>query len=139
MQEVLTVLVRKLPEFSYDREKSFRGWMRVIATNKWREWRRRPAPVTLEDGDPRLDEAVCSDTDEEFWEQEYRDYLVTRALSVMRTEFQPSTWQACWLYVVAGRPAAEVAAELGLSLAAVYTAKSRVLKRLREELQGLVE
>ncbi len=73
------------------------------------------------------------------WEAEYRELLVARALELMQDEFQPATWKACWEVVVAGRPAAEVAAELGLTIGAVYAAKSRVLRRLRRELDGLLE
>jgi RNA polymerase sigma-70 factor (ECF subfamily) len=57
----------------------------------------------------------------------------------MKADFQPTTWKACWEYVVADRPPAEVAAELGISVGAVYVAKSRVLNRLRQELQGLLD
>ena len=76
---------------------------------------------------------------EAFWEAEYRQYLAGRALAVMRTEFQPTTWMACWECVVHDRPAAEVAAELGLSVGAVRAAKFRVLTRLRQELDGLLD
>jgi RNA polymerase sigma-70 factor (ECF subfamily) len=74
-----------------------------------------------------------------FEEEEYRQALVARALAMMQAEFQPATWRACWEFVVCDRPAAEVAAELGLSVNAVYLAKSRVLRRLRERLAGLLD
>lgn len=138
VQEVLSVLVEKVPGFNYDPRKSFRGWMRTVATNKWREWRRRPTPVLLDAGGPQLADLPAEDC-EAFWEQEYRDYLVGRALTLMRGEFQPNTWQACWQHVVSGHSAVEVARDLGMSVGAVYMAKSRVLKRLREELRGLME
>jgi len=64
---------------------------------------------------------------------------VGRALELMRADFQPVTWQACWEFVVRDRPAAEVAAELGITINTVYLAKSRVLRRLREELAGLLD
>jgi RNA polymerase sigma-70 factor (ECF subfamily) len=57
----------------------------------------------------------------------------------MQSDFEPATWKACWECVVNGRPAADVSAELGLSVAAVYIARSRVLRRLRDELRGLIE
>ena len=57
----------------------------------------------------------------------------------MQAEFQPTTWRAFWECVVADRPGAEVAAELGISVDAVYAAKSRVLRRLRRELAGLLD
>ena len=74
-----------------------------------------------------------------FEEEEYRQVLVHRALALMQAEFQPATWRACWEFVVRDRPAAEVAGELGLSVNAVYLAKSRVLRRLREQFDGLLD
>jgi len=65
--------------------------------------------------------------------------LVKRALELMRTDFQEPTWRAFWHTTVEGRPAADVAKELGLSTNAVYLAKSRVLRRLREEFEGLLD
>ena len=56
----------------------------------------------------------------------------------MRGDFAPATWQAFQRHALEGRPAAAVAAELGLSLNSVLLAKSRVLKRLRQELDGIV-
>lgn len=75
----------------------------------------------------------------ELAEAEYRCHLVHRALELMQAEFQTVTWKACWECVVRDRTAAEVAAELGITVNAVYLAKSRVLRRLREELQGLLD
>ena len=86
-----------------------------------------------------LAQAASPDDPEAFWEAEYRRQLVGRALSVMQAEFEPTTWKACWEFVVVGRPAREVAAGLDISENAVYIAKSRVLRRLRRELDGLLE
>jgi RNA polymerase sigma-70 factor (ECF subfamily) len=74
-----------------------------------------------------------------FEEQEYRSFLVNRALELMRSEFRDETWQACWQHVVEGRTAAEVGSALGISANAVRVAKCRVLRRLREELDGLLD
>jgi RNA polymerase sigma-70 factor (ECF subfamily) len=65
--------------------------------------------------------------------------LVHRALGLIRGDFAGPTWQAFWATAIDGRPAAEVAAELGLSLDSVYQARARVLKRLREEFAGLLD
>jgi RNA polymerase sigma-70 factor (ECF subfamily) len=124
VQDVLTLLVQKLPELQYDPEKSFRGWLRTVTLNKWRENRRRRGIALTTAG---------------FWQVEYQQHLVGRALKLMQAEFQESTWKACWECVVAGKPAAQVAEELGLTVDAVYAAKSRVLRRLREELTGLLD
>ncbi len=73
----------------------------------------------------------------EFDLQEAEKSISRRAVELVRAEFEPRTWEAWWKTAVEGRPAADVAAELGMSLAAVYKAKSRVLLRLRQELAGL--
>jgi RNA polymerase sigma-70 factor, ECF subfamily len=72
-------------------------------------------------------------------EREYRLYVMGRALQLMAADFEPATWVACWETVVCGRPAADVAAELGITVNAVYLAKSRVLVRLRRDLDGLLD
>jgi RNA polymerase sigma-70 factor (ECF subfamily) len=139
VQDVLTVLVRKLPEFAYDPAGSFRSWLRAVTLNKWRENQRRPT-LPLEPVNPEsLANLPSPESAAAFEEAEYHQYLVHRAMELMKAEFQPETWQACWACVVDGRSAAEVARELGLSLNAVYLAKSRVLRRLHQELKGLLD
>src|SRR6185312_13774192 len=85
------------------------------------------------------DQVAGPEDPEAAWEAEYRQHLVGRALSIMRADFRETTWKACWETVVSGRPAAEVAAEFGLTVGVVYAAKVRVMNRLREELQGLLD
>jgi len=72
-------------------------------------------------------------------DREYNLYIMGRALRLMEADFEPATWKACWETVVCGRSGAEVAAELGISVNAVYLAKKRVLSRLRHDLAGLLE
>jgi RNA polymerase sigma-70 factor (ECF subfamily) len=139
VQEVFVVLVQKLPEFNYDRQKSFRNWLRTLTLNKWRDWRRRRALPRAQGSEAILADLPDEHTHEEFWETEYRQHLVIEALRLMQEEFQPATWKACWEHVVSGRSAAEVARELGISEGAVYVCKSRVLRRLRQELAGMLD
>jgi RNA polymerase sigma-70 factor (ECF subfamily) len=138
VQEVFALLVRKLPEFRYEAHKRFRGWLWTVTVNKWRERQRRQT-VSPQAGEDELAELAVPDDTEAVSEAEYQRYLTRRALEVMRAEFQPATWQAFWECAVNDRPAAEVAAELGLSENAVYLAKGRVLRKLRRELEGLLE
>ena len=139
VQDVLAVLVKTLPTFDYDRDKSFRGWLRTVTLNIYRERRRRRAAAPSIEGDERLDEVEGETDSEPFWEREFREQLVARALELMRSEFRETTWRACWEAVVSGRSAADIAAELGITEVAVWSAKSKVLRRLREELEGLME
>jgi RNA polymerase sigma-70 factor (ECF subfamily) len=132
VQDTLGVLLRAFPEFEYDPGRSFRGWLRTVLTHRWHRWPRRAAL-------PLAADLTGSDPADEAQEEEYRCYLVGRALKIMQTDFEPPTWKACWECVVNGRPAADVADELGMSTAAVYIARSRVLRRLREELRGMID
>jgi RNA polymerase sigma-70 factor (ECF subfamily) len=138
VQEVFAAVVPRLPEFRYDPRKSFRGWLWTVTLNKCRDLRRqaRAQPAA---GPTGLSDLDSPDSAREVDEAEYRHYLVKRAVELMQREFQPATWRAFWECQVNERPAAEVAAELGMSVAAAYAAKSRVLRRLRQELAGLLD
>jgi RNA polymerase sigma-70 factor (ECF subfamily) len=138
VQEVLTTLVLKLPHFTYQKNHSFRAWLRTVTRNKWRDRCRRLAARPVEAGDAMLDDVPAQEGDS-LGEIEYRRHLVARALEVMQAEFEPTTWKAFWELVVNGRSGIEVARELGLSDNAVYLAKGRVLRRLRQELKGLLD
>lgn len=138
VQDVFLLLAVKLPEFQYDPSQSFRGWLRQVTLNKWQERRRRARSAASLDVE-EIDQEPAAVETEAFWEGEYREYLVARAMEIMQAEFEPNTWRACWEHVVSGRSAAEVGAELGLTPGAVYVAKCRVLKRLREDLGDLME
>ncbi len=138
VQEVFAHLLEKLPEFTYDRQKSFRGWLRIVTLNKWREKNRR-ASLPINPNQPITSLKKDSNPAEIFWQREYHQHLARRALELMKAEFKESTWKACWEMTVNGKGAEKVAAELGLTLGAVYAAKSRVLRRLRAELDGLLD
>jgi RNA polymerase sigma-70 factor, ECF subfamily len=135
VQDVLVILVQRLPEFQYQPGKSFRGWMRMVLLNKWRDRMAAAAPGQLNGvAEPEAPDGVAL-----LEEEEYRRYVVGRALRLMQTDFEPTTWQACWETVVGERPVAEVAAALGITVNAVYLAKSRVLGQLRRDLAGLLD
>jgi RNA polymerase sigma-70 factor (ECF subfamily) len=136
VQDVFILLLQKLPEFDYDRHGSFRGWLRTVTLNLWRTRLRRRSLPTEPGASP--DGVAAPDGVAELAEVEYRDQLTRRALELLRTDFEPTTWRAFWECVVNARPTAEVAAELGMSAGAVRTAKCRVLARLRQELDGLL-
>lgn len=139
VQDVFAVLVQKLPDFVYDPQKRFRGWLWTVTLNQWRANRRHQGVPALQANANDLDNLAGPDEASIADEVEYRQRLAGRALQLMRAEFQPTTWQACWEHVVSGRPAVEVAKQLGISVGAVYVAKCRVLRRLRQELKGLMD
>ncbi len=138
VQDVFTVLLARLPEFTYDPSRSFRAWLRTVTLNTWRERCRRLAAEPRESAPVDLTTLSATEA-ESLWDAEQSQHIARRALELMQRDFQPATWKACWETVAQGRPPAEVAAELGLSVGAVYAAKFRVLARLREELVGLID
>jgi RNA polymerase sigma-70 factor (ECF subfamily) len=138
VQDVFLKLAQKLPEFKYDRQHSFRSWLRTVLINQWRTNNRRLS-IPADAGGQPVTEIPAPDDAELFGEAEYQRYLAHRALQLMQTQFQPTTWKACWLQTVDGKSAAEVATELGISEGAAYVAKCRVLRMLRQELDGLFE
>lgn len=133
VQDVFAVLVVELPRFQYDPARSFRGWLMTILRNTWRKRLRRPAGLPL---DHVAEPAARAD---DVGEAEYRQHLAGRALELMRADFDPTTWKAFYEVVVNGRGGDEVAREFGMKRNAMYQARSRVLRRLREELDGLWE
>ncbi|HJT77927.1 MAG TPA: sigma-70 family RNA polymerase sigma factor [Gemmataceae bacterium] len=143
-QEVLSTLVRELPRFHHDlRPGAFRRWLRGIVLNRLRTFRRarRPLPVG---GDPSMQGALdgleAPDSDlSRRWDEEHDRHVVRRLLELIEPEFEPATWRAFRMVVLEGRPTREAAAELGVSANAVRIAKSRVLARFRQEIDGLID
>jgi RNA polymerase sigma-70 factor (ECF subfamily) len=136
VQDVFVRLARELPRFQYDPAQRFRSWLRNVTLNLFRDRLKRgqaPAPAGTLQAIPAADEI------EKLIDGEYTDWLVRRALQLMQTDFQPAAWQACWQMVVEERSAEEVARALHMTVGAVYAAKFRVLARLRQELDGLLD
>ena len=141
VQKVFVILLQVMPNFTYDGSKSFRRWLRTVTLNKWRdrctEKGAQPPPGT---GSPaELDDVADHAGSDPFSRAEFQQHLIQRALQIMKADFQPTTWKACWEHVVSGRPAREIAAELGITPGAVYAARLHVLDRLRQELAGMLE
>lgn len=137
VQDVFTTVVRRLPEFQYDPGKSFRAWLRTILLNRWRTNRRRPSPAPLA-ADPAQEDVGLALLDEQD-EADYRRYLLRQTLSLLQAEFSPTFWKAFEEHVLEQRPAEEVAARLQIAPGTVYVAKSRIFRRLRQELAGLLD
>ena len=141
-QEVFLVVVRELPRFDRRREGSFRAWLRQVTVNRVRVLRRqrqrRPA-VGLDPAEGFLDQlAEPTSALAQEWERDHDRHVFEKLQKLVQPDFAPATWEAFRRFALEGAPAAQVAAELGLSVNAVTLAKSRVLKRLREEAGDLL-
>lgn len=137
IQDVLMVVFRRVSEFEHRGPGAFRAWLRGILANHLRKYFRDRPPLA-----GAIDLDAIADPDSVLgraWDREHDEHVAARALRLVEGDFGKETWAAFRLQVLEGRPPREVAAELGLSVNAVLLAKSRVLKRLRAELGGLVE
>ncbi len=144
VQEVLRSVARNADRMEYDPKKgTFRGWLYTVTRNKIYNFltsqKRRPRAAGDVSSQERLEAlADPSNQSEADWELEYQRRLSSKAMDRVKHEFQPATWQAFVGTAVEGRQALEVGQALKMSPGAVYVAKSRVLARLRDEVQKLM-
>jgi len=144
VQEVLRSVARNADRMVYDPKKgTFRGWLYTVTRNKIYNFlsaqKRRPRAAGDVGSQERLESYADPSNDAEAdWELEYQRRLSSKAMDRVKHEFQPATWQAFLGTAVEGRPAVEVGESLKMTSGAVYVAKSRVLARLRDEVQKLM-
>jgi RNA polymerase sigma-70 factor (ECF subfamily) len=135
-QQVLVSLLRKIDEWNTNKQAgSFRAWLLTVTRNAVSN---KLGRKSLDDGCggtsvlQRLSNVADDDEDStvldwELWRATFRS-----AAAEVRPEFQETTWQAFWRTAVQRKSAEQAADELGVSIGAVYTARCRVLKRLRD-------
>ena len=145
VQDVFQAVAIHVHQFRRERPSdSFRGWLWTITRNKVRDHFRRLATrqeaVGGSEAFARLQQIPESPPDGVSTSamEPAAAGVVRRAMDLIRDEFEPHTWQAFWRLAVDGHSADEIARDLGLSKPAVRQAKYRVLRRLRQELDGLV-
>jgi RNA polymerase sigma-70 factor (ECF subfamily) len=144
-QDIFLVVVRELPHFHReDRRGAFRRWLRTIAVHRalgfWRSEEIRPKLVNDQGLLELASQLGDPDTElSQMWDQQHDRHVLRGLLDLVKNDFAEQTWLAFERLVFGCQKPAAVAEELKISVAAVYAAKSRVLKRLRQEAQGLVD
>ena len=139
VQEVVLEVFRAMPGFDYDRSKgTFRAFLRTIAQRKIADHLRKAARYPTQGLDHRAGgngqqplEDPESPAAEQVWEREWRRNLVQVCLDRVRQEVEPRTYQAFQLYVLEEWRVPDVAGFLRIRAGSVYTAKSRVVQRMR--------
>jgi RNA polymerase sigma-70 factor (ECF subfamily) len=144
-QEVLLGVVTHLPTFAHSGHRgAFRSWLRTIVCRRTADyWRALDADTQAQGGSgasAALQEIADPDSAlNRQWDEEHDRYVLGCLLDLVEGEFEPITLQAFRRLALDGVSGAEAAQELGLSVAAVYVAKSRVLARIRQEAEGLID
>lgn len=138
-QDVLVTVARTIHRFEYNRKTgSFRGWLKVVTRSRLTDFLRAQGREVQGTGDTAMQHVMDEQPDAsqlDLWEREFRRTLFEWAVDRIRCDFEDTTWQAFWQTSVGDRETADVAEELGLSVGAVYIARSRVLARLRKEIE----
>src|SRR5262249_52808416 len=140
-QDVLRAVAGAAGRLEYDPARgAFRGWLFTVVRNKLRNFlagRKRKCVGTGDTAGQKQLEGQPAARESAFWDREYERRLFTWAAERVRGDFEETTWQAFWRTAVEGQPARAAAETLGMSVGAIYIAKSRVLARLRKEIAEL--
>ncbi len=139
-QETLLALVADIRRFQHPGHSgAFRGWIRAILVNRlrvsWRKRRNTPSVPGTNDFWERLDELEDPDSSlSHLWNTEHDRHVLGRLLERVAPRFAEDTYGIFRRYVLESVSAAQVAAEWGVTVNAVFIAKSRVLRALRQEI-----
>jgi RNA polymerase sigma-70 factor (ECF subfamily) len=143
-QDVLGAVAGAIGRLEYDPARgAFRNWLFTVVRRKLTDWR-RARKVRRDAGNGTttgrlLERWPAPGPEEAEWEADWEWRLFTWACEQVRPGVTDTTWQAFWRTAVEDQPGKWVAADLGLSVAAVYRARSRVLARLKEVVRNVQE
>jgi RNA polymerase sigma-70 factor (ECF subfamily) len=144
-QEVLAVVVQELASFDHQgRTGGFRRWLRQITVHRALGFlRARKIRAVAAGGSTiyqQLQQVQCPDSGiSKQWDREFDQHVLRHLLRDMESQFEPTTIAAFRLVTLAGVAPGEAAQRLGITVGAVYSAKSRVMRKLRQEAEGLVD
>lgn len=140
LQDVLLALTKAMPGFEYDPARGkFRSYLKTVTIRAvFRKSCQNSGAAQLGSLDEQVSSASQDGRVEELWEAEWRQYHLRQAMRTVETEFNRKDLDAFQAYVAQGREARQVADDLGMTVDQVYQAKSRILRRLEQLIEGQV-
>lgn len=143
-QEVLTRLVQKLPAFRYDPHKgTFRSWLKTVTHHAWCDFleSHRRARTTEQDPEAmaRLNTLEAREDLLQALAEAFDLEVLAEAEARVRLQVSPRDWKIFQELAVESLPASAVASEMGMNVSAVLMVRSRVQKKLRQEVRRLGE
>jgi RNA polymerase sigma factor (sigma-70 family) len=140
-QTVLLKLAAAMQTFVYDPEKKFRAWLKTVVRHAWSDfWSGRKAVAAGGSQAVQLLHTVEARDDlVKRLDDEFDREVLEEAQARVRQRVVPRTWRAFELTALEGRSGADAAAELGMKVATVFVARSKVQKMLQEEIRKLEE
>ena len=140
-QNVLIKLARALPQFVYDPDRSFRGWLRTLTQNAWADFISEQQRGVRGAADSMVAELLqtvqARDDLVQRLQLAFDQELLERAMDQVRERVEPQTWEAFRLTTIQGMPASQAAEKLAMRVSTVYQAKSSVQRLLREAIAEL--
>jgi RNA polymerase sigma-70 factor (ECF subfamily) len=139
-QDVLVRLAAKMRGFTYDPSRSFRAWLKTLARHALSDFCDARGRAGAAGGSAVVDLLQTVEAREDLvrqLEDEFDREVLEEAVARVRARVTPKTWRVFELTAHEGRSGAEAAAALGMTVAAVFVAKSRVQRLLQEEVQKL--
>ena len=143
-QEVFQTMLRELDAFEHNgRTGAFRNWLKITTINRcrrfWESKKRRAGLLGANDGTEVLNQLADSNSElSKTWDNEHDHYVIERILKLVEQEFDPKSFEVFVRNAVKGESAELLASEYEIPVGQVYKIKFRVMKRLRQEADDLV-
>jgi RNA polymerase sigma factor (sigma-70 family) len=139
-QEVMGEVARDIRSFEYHPERGrFRDWLLLITRRRLIRFHEHGVRRPVAGLGSAMPEPCDDEQPDQGWNEAFNARVLRVALQRIRPHFEATSWQAFERVWLEHRPAAEAADELSMSIEAVYMAKSRILRRLQEEVQDIAE
>jgi RNA polymerase sigma-70 factor (ECF subfamily) len=137
-QEVFRSVSSHIADYRHERlGDTFRGWLRTVTRNKILDHFRSRGREVAGTGGTEAYQRLCEEADSTDSLEIEMGLVMKQAIEIVQAEFEPQTWRAFWRTVVDNVPTSAVAEELEMSTAGVRQAKSRVQRRMHQEMEGV--